>query len=95
MSSTLANEATIAVLLGRFNAHRLPRIMELKRMAERGERLGDFDLRYLERVIRDVHHFQHLSEGNPRYQALLAKVITLYTTVIAAALENERQAYRG
>ncbi|MEH6649937.1 MAG: hypothetical protein V7707_07940 [Motiliproteus sp.] len=92
MPSTLAKEATISVLLGRFNDHRLPRILALKKMAERGERLGDFDLRYLERVIGDVHHLQHLSAGSARHQALLAKIITLYTTIIAAALENERQA---
>lgn len=90
MDYSSANAATLAVILRRFNSHRLPRIQALKKAVDRGERLGEFDLRYLERVIRDVNHFQYLAHGHPRYQVVLTQAISLYTQVIATALENEK-----
>ncbi len=94
MDFSSANEATLAVLIGRFNSHRLPRILALKRSVDRGELLGEFDLHFLERVIRDANHFKQLSQDSPRYQELLVRYISLYSKIIAIALENERQGDR-
>ncbi|MEH6473304.1 MAG: hypothetical protein V7752_18890 [Halopseudomonas sp.] len=90
MVDAAREQGTISAIIARFNSHRLPRVLEVKARVLKGERLGEFDLRYLERVVRDIRHLQHLSQNNPRYQALFAQVISLYAEVTAAALENER-----
>jgi hypothetical protein len=94
MDSTAAWQGTLSTVINRFNHTRLPRVLSLKERVLSGERLGEFDLRYLERVIRDVRHLQQVSKNHPRYEALCAQVISLYAEITAAALENERLAKR-
>ncbi len=85
-------QGTISTVIIRFNKYRLPRVLSMKERVLNGERLSEFDLNYLERVIRDIRHIRHISKNHPRYQALFAQVIGLYAEVAAAALENERLA---
>ncbi|MFT6914514.1 MAG: hypothetical protein ACJAWL_000810 [Motiliproteus sp.] len=92
MDSAAAWQGTISTVINRFNHTRLPRVRSLQKRVLQGERLGEFDLRYLERVIRDVGHLRQISKNHPRYEALFAQVAGLYAEITAAALENERQA---
>ena len=92
MDNTAELQGTISTVINRFNHSRLPRVLSLKKRVNDGERLGEFDLLYLERVIRDVRYIRQISKNHPRYQALFAQVIGLYAEVTAGALENERLA---
>ena len=94
MDSAESLQGTISTVISRFNNQRLPRVLSMKGRVLKGERLGEFDLSYLERVIRDMRHIRQISKNHPRYQALFAHVIGLYADGTAAALENERQANR-
>lgn len=94
MHDEAALQGTISTVINRFNHSRLPRVLSLKERVLNGERLDEFDLLYLERVIRDVRHTRQISMNHPRYQVLFAQMIGLYAEVTAAALENERLANR-
>ncbi|WP_421870326.1 hypothetical protein [Motiliproteus sp.] len=83
-------QATISALIQRFNHERLPRIQAMQRRVHQGERLGEMEILYMERVIRDLRRNQAKALGNPRFEALLSKVVALYVEVTDAALENER-----
>lgn len=79
----------ITVVLERLNKQRLPRAMSLKAKVDRGERLNDFDIAFLEQVISDARRSQPIVERHPQYQPLLAQVIGLYKAIIDKAVENE------
>ena len=87
-------QGTISAVINRFNHTRLPRVLSLKKRVINGERLGEFDLLYLERVIRDIRYMRQITKNHPRCQALFAQVGGLYADVTAGALENERLANR-
>tara|TARA_R110002167_G_scaffold15034_11_gene60548 strand:+ start:1741 stop:2025 length:285 start_codon:yes stop_codon:yes gene_type:complete len=87
-------QGTISAVVNRLNHTRLPRVLSMKQRVINGERLGEFDLLYLERVIRDVRYMRQITKNHPRYQALFAQVVGLYADVTAGALENERLANR-
>ncbi|RDE19448.1 hypothetical protein DV711_11175 [Motiliproteus coralliicola] len=83
-------QATLSTLIRRFNQERLPRIQAMQVRVHQGELLGEIELQYLERVIRDLRRNQAKALGNPRFEALLSKVVALYVDVTDKALENER-----
>ncbi len=55
MSESAQKEAgTIQAMLQQLNDVRLPRALELKKKVDRGEKLDDYDLQFLEGVLEDV-----------------------------------------
>lgn len=82
----------IAVLMEQFRTHRLPRALSLKEKVERGERLDDGDIGFLERVFADAHQVKRLADKYPEYQTLCARVAHLYHEITEKALENEKRA---
>lgn len=81
----------IAVLIEQFSNQRLPRALSLKEKVERGERLDDGDIGFLERVFADAHQVKRLADRHPEYQLLYARVTHLYHEITEMALENEKQ----
>jgi len=92
MSDSTKDTGTIQALLERLNNDRLPRALELKSKVDRGELLEDQDLEFLERVVADANQVTRLAEKNPEYQALVARLIKLYSEITNKGLENQEKA---
>ena len=91
MNKPSKDTGTIQALLERLNNERLPRALELKNKVDRGERLESSDLDFLERVLEDANKARTLVAKNPEYQALGAKLISLYGEITRKGLENEEK----
>ena len=89
MTKPRKDAGTILVLLNRLNNERLPRAQQLKEQVDRGECLGDYDLRYLKEVFEDTGAARRLAAKYPEYQELVDRMTALYKEITLKAAENE------
>ncbi|WNO07672.1 hypothetical protein [Teredinibacter sp. KSP-S5-2] len=79
----------IEVVLERIVKQRLPHALSLEKKVDAGEVLNEFDLEFLESVVRDGQKIKPIIDKHPEYQDLAARLMTLYTKIITKAAENE------
>ena len=92
MSDAASKEAgTIQVLLQRLNEIRLPKALDLKKKVDRGEKLDDYDIKFLETVLADATQAQGLVNKHPEFKTLVGKLFGLYSEITTRALENEQK----
>ena len=90
MSESSQDLGLITVLLERLETQRLPRALALKARVDRGERLYDTDIAFLEEVFADAGKVKPFLDRYPEYQDLAARIVSLYKEITAKALENEK-----
>ena len=78
------------VLIERFEQWILPRVLEIKARVDRGEKLADFDIDFLENVLKDAEEIKPHVDRAPEYQSLYTRAISLYEEITEKGLENEQ-----
>jgi hypothetical protein len=77
-------------LARRLEQQRLPRILDIKDLVDRGELLSDYDLRFLQSVLRDAERVIAMKVQQTEFQHLVDHVVTLYHAITEQALANEQ-----
>ena len=90
MNESTKEAGVIQVLAERLEKIRLPIALELKEKVDKGERLNDREIEYLEQVIADAQENRALVERNPEWKDVHGRVIGLYNEITEKALENEK-----
>lgn len=85
----------IMALAERFETQRLPRALALKDQVDRGERLSEQDIKFLDQVLSDAGQLRTLLDKHPEWQPLVARVMALYKEITERALANEQAAGSG
>ena len=76
MTTPQDEAGVIAVLIERFEEQRLPRLLDIKAMVDRGEKLADHDLAFLEEVLTDAVENGPRFAKHPEYKNLAGKCST-------------------
>jgi hypothetical protein len=80
----------VEVVLQRLEEQRIPRALDIKERVDRGERLSDMDLSFMEEVLQDTIEAKPFLDQHPEWQELSTRVIALYKDITSKALANEQ-----
>jgi len=95
MYYSLERKGVLEVVMERFEKQRLPRILDIKKMVDRGEVLCKLDITFLEEVFHDTQQYKQFVDEHPEFQKLYARVAHLYDEIAKKALENENKVHAG
>lgn len=90
MAQASQEQGVIAVLAKRMVEERLPKALELKARVDRGEKLNNVDLNFLEQVVKDATQVMPAMKNDQRVMQVAARMLELYKEITAKALENEQ-----
>ena len=89
MDQDKIDAGTIAALMMRMKEYRLPRAMRMLERVNKGEKLLQTDIEFLNRVIQDARNSESLIKRHPEYHGLVVRFMDLYTEIINKGVENE------
>ena len=92
MSEPTDDAGTSQALLERLVKFRLPRVLEIKKRIDGGQRLGDTEIDFLKGAIEDAQSGKAFIDRNPQFQALGTQLAQLYDEIVRKAVENEKGA---
>ena len=90
MTNSEKDAGLIEVLVQRLEQQRLPRALDLKALVDRGERLSDLDISFLDEALQDASDVKGIVDQHPEWQDLAGQVVHLYKAITTKALENEQ-----
>lgn len=90
MAEPSDDTGVIVALARRLETIRLPLAQELKDKVDRGDKLNDLDMTFLEEVNEDIQKVRPILDRNPEWQPIAAKMLELYNEITAKAIENEQ-----
>lgn len=79
-----------AMLAKRMVEQRLPKALEMKERVDRGERLDEYDLAFLDEVLRGARELLPKMNEYPAGENVAARMLQLYNEITARAIENEK-----
>ena len=89
----MSKETGVLVALARrMTDERLPKALALKERVERGEKLNELDLRFLEQVVEEASRIQPIVKSHPQAKQVAGRMLQLYREITQKALENEQAA---
>ena len=92
MNEDMKDKMIMNTLLERFQKQRLPRLLDIKKAVDQGDKLGNFDMEFLEEVFSDTRQNQHyLEAADDELKSLFMKALSLYNEITKKALENEQK----
>lgn len=80
------------VILEQFERQTLPDVLWIKDKVDKGERLSEGDIEFLQRILENAEKIKPFIDEHAAYQSLYAQVVSLYEDITAKALENEQAA---
>lgn len=89
MTEAAEDIGVIIALVKRFTEQRLPKLMALKERVGLGECLSEYDIRFLDEILKDANRIMPLVDKHPKWQPLATRAIGLYKEITEKALENE------
>jgi len=92
MKASSNDTGVILALAKRFNEQRLPKTIALKKKVDEGECLSEYDIAFLDEVLKDANRIMPLVDKHPEWQSTAARAISLYKEITDKALENEKKA---
>ena len=90
MNKISKDKGVIFVLLERFNKQRFPRLVEMKKVVDRGEPLSKLDHSFIKLVQTDAGNIGQLVKRNPEYNEIYEKALNLLNEIIEKDLENQK-----
>jgi hypothetical protein len=92
MTDTTHEQGVIITVVEHFEKFTLPRALDIKAKVDGGERLDDWDFKYLNAVLTGAEEVKRYVDRRPDLQQLYARAISLYQEITEKALENEQDA---
>ena len=83
---------TLLAIVQNWDTHTRPRLEQIKKNVDAGEKLSDSELEFLEQIGAESGHNEALFERNPEYRRLIAMAVGFYKDIIERSLENEQKA---
>lgn len=81
--------AIVGVVLTEFTTHRLPRLLRIKHRVDGGERLNNYDIRFLSEVMALSRGSERFAQRHPEFKRLVAQTAHVYQSITRKALDNE------
>lgn len=92
MNEDMKDKMIMNTLLERFQKQRLPRLLDIKKAVDQGDKLGNFDMEFLEEVFSDTRQNQrYIEAADDELKSLFMKALSLYNEITEKALENEQK----
>ena len=91
MSDSLKDRGIYMAILLRFEKYTLPRAVAIKEKVEHGEKLSDYDINFLRKVLSNIQQYKSLINRHHEYHELESRAIWMYTQIIDLALKNETE----
>jgi hypothetical protein len=85
-------QGVVQAILERLENQTLPRALDIKRLVDAGERLGDSDTLFLADALADLRRDGAYVQNHPDWEPLYSRMIDLYDQITRKALENEERA---